>query len=110
MAGHRPAYVPRPRLLRRRRDARRRSAASRGRIRMILVMGAPEEPMVERVHAELVRRGSEALLVSGHDLPGTVQIGCTPRGGFLRFPDGRRLALEDVRAVYQRLGFHDSET
>jgi len=79
----------------------------------IVVIGNPSEDMVSDIHDELKRRGRAVELVQTQDLPGTVRFGLSLGSaidGFFALPDGRRLAFESVKSIYQRAGFDAGET
>ncbi|GMU57648.1 MAG: hypothetical protein AMXMBFR33_67940 [Candidatus Xenobia bacterium] len=81
---------------------------------MILVLGDPREPMVDRVYSELKRRDRPVEMVPNYDIPGTVSfsfsLGDHRSGGAFKLSDGRTVGLEEIHSVYQRLGFSEFET
>lgn len=80
---------------------------------VVVVIGNPDEPMISSVFDELQRRGRSAELIANHDLPGTIRFGLslgTKCDAFFALTDGRRLDVSDIRSVYQRIGFSESET
>ncbi|HEY4002849.1 MAG TPA: glutathione synthase [Candidatus Xenobia bacterium] len=76
---------------------------------MIVVLGNPDEPMVEDVFDTLHERGASVELVDLRELPATVQFGANVDGGFLHLPDGRRLELDADTAIYHRVGFANTQ-
>jgi glutathione synthase/RimK-type ligase-like ATP-grasp enzyme len=77
---------------------------------MILVLGSSGEQMIRDVHQELVDRSVAVHHIELHDVPGTVATGLRPDGdGFFLLSDGTRVELAQVRSVYHRVGFADTE-
>ena len=80
---------------------------------MILIVGPEKDPMIARVVAILREREANFELVFVSDLPGTVRfsLGISEHGftGSLRDSEGWELPLQDIQAVYHRMGFSDFE-
>lgn len=74
---------------------------------MILLLGPPRDPMVADLREAL---GDRATLIYSDDMPATVRFCFTEPGGGGYFASGdHRLPLDEVRAVYHRVGFSNFE-
>lgn len=78
---------------------------------MILVMGPSGDPMVECVAEELEARDAPFAVAFLHEIPSTIRLrlALPPAGSALLYPEGAVLPLDEVTAIYHRVGFANYE-